>query len=144
MVLTPLYSRLFSQNAPYFRSDNQEIFRAISMVSKQTDKKGIWVVDRGGDSREIMDHLLDVELGFILRSKGKRHLIYRGSKDSVYNLALGCALPYMERVVREEGKREKIYFLEFGVRPVKLPFCHDLSGLKDKIKSVSPACSHCS
>lgn len=39
-----------------------------------------------------MDHLLDEELGFIIRSKGQRHLIYRGRKDSVYNLALGCAL----------------------------------------------------
>jgi hypothetical protein len=27
----------------------------------------------------------------------------------------------MEKVVREEGKRGKIYFLEFGMRPVKLP-----------------------
>ena len=42
MVLTPLYSRLFSQNAPDFRSENQEIFRSISMVSKQTDKKGTY------------------------------------------------------------------------------------------------------
>jgi len=121
MVLTPLYSRLFSQKAPDFRSENQEIFKAISMVSKQTDKKGAWVLDRGGDSRQIMDCFLDEELGFITRSKGKRHLIYRGRKDSVYNLALACPLPYMERVVREEGKRKKIYFLEFGLRPVKLP-----------------------
>ena len=68
-----------------------------------------------------MDCFLDEELGFITRSKGKRHLTYRGRKDSVYNLALACPLPYMERVVREEGKREKIYFLEFGLRPVKLP-----------------------
>jgi len=62
-------------------------------------------LNQGGDSRKIMDHLLDEELGFIIRSKGKRHLIYRGSKGSVYNLALGFALLYMERVIMEEGKR---------------------------------------
>ena len=87
----------------------------------QCRRGGQWVLDRGGDSREINDHLLDEELQFIIRSKGQGHLIYRGRKDSVYNLALRCPLFYRERVVREEGKREKIYFLEFGSRPVKLP-----------------------
>ena len=121
IALTPVYSRLFSQAGPDFRSENAEICRAMSIVSKHTEKRGIWVLDRGGDSKEIIHHLLDEELGFIIRSKGDRHLIYRGGKDSVHNLALRCPLFYRERVVREEGKREKIYFLEFGSRPVKLP-----------------------
>lgn len=120
VALTPLYSRLFSQAGPDFRSENAEICKAISIVSKHTEKRGIWVLDRGGDSREIIDHLLDEELGLIIRSKGDRHLIYRGRKDSVYNLALRCPLFYRERVIREEGKKEKIYFLEFGSRSVKL------------------------
>lgn len=59
IALTPLYGRLFSQEGPDFRSENAEICRAISMVSKHTEKRGIWVLDRGGDSREIMDHLLE-------------------------------------------------------------------------------------
>ncbi len=120
IALTPLYSRLFSQAGPDFRSENAEICKAMSIVSKHTEKRGIWVLDRGGDSREIIDHLLDEELGFIIRSKGDRHLIYRGRKDSVYNLALRCPLFYRERVVREEGKKEKIYFLEFGSREERL------------------------
>lgn len=121
MALTPLYGRLFSQRGPDFRSENTEICKAISLVSRYTEKRGIWVLDRGGDNREIINYFLGEKLEFILRSKGQRHLIYRGKKDSVKNVALECPLPYMERVVREEGKKERIYFVEFGMRPVKLP-----------------------
>ncbi len=56
-VLNPLYSRLYSQAGPDFRSENAEVRKAISFVSKHTEKRGIWVMDRGGDRREIIHHL---------------------------------------------------------------------------------------
>jgi len=120
-ALTPLYCRLFSQDGPDFQSENAEIRKAVSLVAKHTEKRGIWVMDRGGDSRKIIDHFLNEDLAFIIRSEGKRHLVYRGRKNSGHALSQDCSLPYMERVVREEGKNEKVYFLEFGMRPVKLP-----------------------
>jgi len=43
----PLYQSLLSQEAPDFRSQNTQILKAIRMVGKYTEKRGIWVIDRG-------------------------------------------------------------------------------------------------
>jgi len=120
-VFTPLHNRLYSQAGPDFRSENVEIRKAVSLVSTHTEKRGIWVLDRGGDRRKIIHHLLDNKLRFIIRLKKDRHLIWRGRKQSVSEHALACPLLYTERIVKEEGGKEKIYYLEFGYRPVKLP-----------------------
>lgn len=120
-TFTPLYNRLYSQAGPDFRSENVEIRKAISFVSEHTEKRGIWVLDRGGDRRKIIHHLLDNKLCFIIRLKKDRHLIWRGKKQSVSEHALACPLLYTERIVKEEGDKEKIYYLEFGYRPVRLP-----------------------
>jgi hypothetical protein len=120
-AFTPLYNRLYSQAGPDFRSENAEVGKAMSFVSEHTEKRGIWVLDRGGDRREIIHHVLDEKLRFILRLKKDRHLVYRGKKQSVYEHALACPPLYAERIVKEDRNKEKIYHLEFGYRPVKLP-----------------------
>ena len=118
---TPLYNRLYSHRAPGFKSENAEVRDAISLVSGQTEKRGVWVLDRGGDRRKIIYHLLDNKLRFVLRLKKDRHLIWRGKRVSVMEHALACPLPYAERIVKEERGKEKICYLEFGYRPVRLP-----------------------
>ena len=120
-ALTPLYSRLYSQASPDFKSENAEIRKAISFVSEHTEKRGIWVLDRGGDRRKIIHHLVGNKLRFIIRLKVDRHLIYRGKKRSAYEQALSCPMLYSERIVKEERGREKIYYLQFGYRPIRLP-----------------------
>lgn len=120
-ALTPLYSRLYSQAGPDFKSENAEVRKAISLVSEHTEKRGIWVLDRGGDRRKIIHHLLGNKLRFIIRLKVDRHLVYRGNKMSAAEQAAVCPMLYSERVVKEEKGKEKIYHLQFGYRPVKLP-----------------------
>jgi len=120
-ALTPLYNRLYSQASPDFKSENAEIRKAISFVSEHTEKRGIWVLDRGGDRRKIIHHLVGNKLRFIIRLKVDRHLVYRGKKRSAYEQALSCPMLYSERIVKEERGREKIYYLQFGYRPIRLP-----------------------
>ena len=120
-ALTPLYNRLYSQASPDFKSENAEVRKAISFVSEHTEKRGIWVLDRGGDRRKIIHHLVGNKLRFIIRLKVDRHLVYRGNKKSAYEQALSCPMLYSERIVKEERGREKIYYLQFGYRPIRLP-----------------------
>lgn len=126
----PLYNRLYSQAAPGFKSENAEIRKAISLVSEQTEKRGVWVLDRGGDRRKIIHHLLDNKLRFVIRLKKDRHLIWRGKRGSVLEHALACPLHYAETIVKDEKGKEKIYHLEFGYRPVRLP------GRKEQLRLV--------
>lgn len=44
--LIPVYHGLYSQNAPGFESENDEILDAIDHISKYADNRGVWVIDR--------------------------------------------------------------------------------------------------
>ena len=45
----------------------------------------------------------------------------QGQRKSSSELAVDCPLPYAQRIVKEEKGEEKVYNLEFGYQPVKLP-----------------------
>jgi hypothetical protein len=117
----PLYSRLYSTQAPDFEGENREIMKAVDQVRQVIGKQGIWVIDRGADRRHLFDYFLSRRLQFIIRLKGDRHLIYRGRKVLADELAIGCALPYRQTVVKEDSDSEKSYQLSFGFCPVQLP-----------------------
>lgn len=119
--LVPLYGSLYSQKSPDFLSENLEIRRAIGKVSRATERKGIWVLDRGGDRDAIFDYLLNNQLLFIVRLKKTRDLMWKAGKHPILELARTCALPYGERIVKQEKGKERIYDLQFGARQVKLP-----------------------
>lgn len=117
----PLYQELYSQEAPDFVSENEEILKAVTRVAEATEGRGIWVLDRGGDREEILKPLLEAEHGFIVRQRGDRHLLAGGSKRSVEEWAAKCARRYRETVVKETKEGEKVYHLEFGARAVRFP-----------------------
>jgi hypothetical protein len=121
--ITPLYGELYSQSAIDFISENEEIFKAIRLVSRATEKRGVWVIDRGGDRREIYDEVVpkDKGLRFIIRMEGSRHLLSGKIKKSALSLAGCCPLPYATTVIREEAGKERPCFVEYGFRPVRLP-----------------------
>lgn len=120
--LVPLANRLWSQNAPDFKSENDEILQCIDTVSRATDQRGIWVMDRGGDRIKLFKPLIQRDLDFIFRLVGNRDLIWNGRRLLAEKIARSCPLPYAETVVRKnDDGSETIKTLEFGYRKVKLP-----------------------
>jgi len=119
--ITPLYLDLYSQEAPDFKSENEEIIKGVDTVRTYTESRGIYVMDRGADRRKILLPLLERKLRFIIRSVGNRHLMYRGHKVLAHELAASCPMLYAERIIKEEDKSEKVYHIEFGYKKVKLP-----------------------
>lgn len=119
--IIPLYNRLYSFSAPDCIGENEEIFKAIDMVSRAVDNKGIWVMDRGADRKIIFDHLLSSQRRFIIRLKGDRFVLYQGQKMIASNLAQKCFLPYSETLVWEEREKETTYSISFGFCRVYLP-----------------------
>jgi hypothetical protein len=55
--IVPIYGRLFSHAVGGHRSENEEIREAIGEVSDGVRKRGIWVMDRGGDRGYLFDYL---------------------------------------------------------------------------------------
>lgn len=118
--IVPLYQSLYSATAPGFVSENDEILRAVELVSTQTKSRGIWVMDRGGSRRVLLEYLLTGELRFIVRLRADFHLMFRGARRSALEIAATCPMPYSEGVVIEEGGEQKGRAIHFGLRPVKL------------------------
>jgi hypothetical protein len=117
----PLLQQLWSAHAPDFVSENTQLLRMIDTIANATDKRGIYVMDRGGDRSKLYLPLLERGLRFIVRMVGDRHLIVRGHLRSARDLARGVELRYAETVVREAGGGEKKVHLQYGFRTVKLP-----------------------
>lgn len=117
----PVYQELYSQEAPDFVSENDEILKAIRRVSGATGGRGTWVMDRGGDREEILKKLIRWELPFLVRQRGDRHLRWRRRWLSVERIAAACRRRYRETIIKEDPQGEKVYHLDFGSQTVRFP-----------------------
>jgi len=120
--ITPLYGELYSQEAEDFVSENDQILKAIRAVMAATRKKGIVVIDRGGDRREILIPLLDDGLRFVVRQDGDRHILMPGGKRcAIVQAARWCKGRVTREVeVESEGHRE-VKHLTLGSLEVRIP-----------------------
>jgi len=119
--MVPLYQRLWSSQAPGFSSENDEILRGIDAVAAHVGRRGLWIMDRGGDRINLFSPLLDRKLRFLFRMVGNRNLIQAGQTMLADQVALGCPLWHAKPIVRIEDGGEKIRVLRFGFRRVRLP-----------------------
>ena len=135
----PLYGELYAQKAEDFDSENDQLLKAIGMVSVAAQKKGIWAIDIGGDRRKIIIPLLDNGLRFVIRQDGDRHILLpRGAKRSVEEAARWCKTTFEKTVeVEREGYTEKKH-LKMGVLPVRLPERPDIQLWLVVIRGLAP------
>jgi len=117
----PLYQELYSQKAPDFESENEELLKAVETVSEATGGRGTWVMDRGGDRKEILVPLLRWKCHFLIRLRGDRHLVVRRSKAAVEEIAQRCRRLYRETLIKETPEGEQVYHLDFGACVVRFP-----------------------
>lgn len=119
--IVPLYQSLYSSDAPGFVSENEEILKAVELISTHSKKRGVWVMDRGGSRRALLERFLDGSLSFIVRLRADFRLVFRGAARSALKIAAGCPMRYSEGIVIEEHHGQKAYTIHFGSRPVTVP-----------------------
>jgi len=118
--ITPLAQELWSQKAPDFRSENDQILSIVGRVRQATGKRGIIVYDRGGDRRRLLlPWTKDDSCRYMVRQRGDRHLLYRRAKTNCLELALSCKTPYAETLLKEKEGEEEVYHIQFGFLPVR-------------------------
>jgi len=93
----------------------------VGAVQAAAKKRGIYVIDRGGDRGDFFSMFLDNKLRFIVRLVGDRNLLWRHRPILAETLASKCRMLYTEIIRRETDEGEKGYSIEYGVLPVKLP-----------------------
>jgi len=123
--MIPVWGEVFSQESPEFISENTEILRAVRQISRATQHRGVWVMDRGGDRGRLFEELV-ADGGrrhrFIIRLRGDRHLVTgRGRTVAAAELGRGLRLIHGKRIVKDEEKGAKVYQLRFGACRVRLP-----------------------
>ncbi len=75
--ITPLVNHLWSQTAPGFLSENNEVLSCIEKVAEHAGGNGIFVMDRGADRLSIMRELLLKERRFLIRLVGNSHMLHQ-------------------------------------------------------------------
>ena len=122
--ITPLAQELWSQDAPDFNSENDQVISLVEKVRKATKRQGIILFDRGGDRRELLiPWTKDITCRYMIRQRGDRHLLYKRKARSALELADTCKTPYATTILREKEGEERAYFIHFGYLPVRLPEC---------------------
>ena len=76
--VVPLAGRLYSAESPEFVSENDEILAVVDMVSEAEYKRGLWVIDRGADRKNLIMPMLKKRCRFLIRLIGNRHLLWAG------------------------------------------------------------------
>jgi hypothetical protein len=120
--ITPLAQELWSQEAPDFISENDQILSIIGRVREATEDRGIILYDRGGDRRKLLiPWTKDDSCRYMVRQRGDRYLLYRGKRTAGLELAFSCKTPYAETLLKEKEDEEEVYHIQFGFLPVRLP-----------------------
>ncbi len=119
--MVPLYQRLWSADAPDFTSENDEILRGIDAVAAQVGRRGLWVMDRGGDRINLFDALLDRKLRFLFRLVGNRNVVAKGKIMLAEQAARACPILHAKPLVRIEDGQEKTCVMRFGFCHIRLP-----------------------
>ena len=120
-TMMPLHLRMWSSEAPDFVSENHQILEVIRTISEANSKRGVYVIDRGGDRKELIEPILNEQLKFIIRLVGNRNLQFGNREFLAEHIAGGCPRTHIEHIVKETREGEKTYKLEFGMRKVRMP-----------------------
>ncbi len=74
--IVPLLLRLWSTTHPEFVSENDEVCQVIGQIASATNKRGIFVYDRGGDADNLFSFYIDHGYDFIVRLVGDRNSLH--------------------------------------------------------------------
>jgi len=135
----PILLEPFSHEQPFCRGQNPVIIDAVQQIFELTEKRGVLVIDRGGDARTLLGDWLDHEYRFVVRLRGDRDLMryYKalgGLADTLEmqdrgvwvrvnarHLAETIPTPHRAwRVVKRRGK-PMLRFSQIGWVKVRLP-----------------------
>lgn len=135
----PILLEPFSHEQPLCRGQNPVIIDAVQRIFELTDKRGVLVIDRGGDARRLLDDWLDNKFNFVVRLRGDRDLMrfysaFGGMADTLETQKNGMWIPVNARhlaettptphrawrTVKRRGKK-KLKFSQLGWVKVRIP-----------------------
>ncbi len=117
-LIVPAYSELYSTEIG-LDSENTKILNAIKCCST-VGKGKIWVLDRGGDRKTIMEPLLETNQHFIIRQTGKRDLYYEGNRLPLKEISRIVKLSETFKVTKMKKNKKVKEVYQIGAIKVRL------------------------
>jgi len=118
-LIVPAYSELYSLEEES-SSENAKLLSAIECVSEVVGNDSIWVDDRGGDRKSLMNPLLTDGRQFIIRQVGNRDLYFNGTKQPLKAISRTVKLTKSYQVTKTKKKRKVSETYDCGAVKVKL------------------------
>jgi hypothetical protein len=111
-TLTPLYSELYSHEAGKYETENQKILRAVEVISKTTDKRGIFAIDRGADRKILVGEFGKLGIKFVIRTSVKKNRnLEKPNKEQEKVLSIAKRIHCKDKytiTIDKEGYKEDI------------------------------------
>jgi tRNA threonylcarbamoyladenosine modification (KEOPS) complex Pcc1 subunit len=118
--IIPLYKELYSQNSPDFESENAVILNAIKTVKKGIGNKGIIMIDRGGDRKNLFMELDENRSEFLIRMNSQKRHLQIGDKK-LYPDEIFKIYKYKARFQKKKDGREETKKIRYTFRKVRIP-----------------------
>lgn len=118
-LIVPCYSELYSLKIA-FDSENTKILNAIDLCSKTLGAGKIWVLDRGGDRRTLIEPLLESQQHFIIRQVGNRDLYFEGERLSLKEISKKVNLTESYTVTKTKKNKKISETYDCGAVRVRL------------------------
>jgi len=117
-----VYSKVYSSKEKNFKSENDETFKGLKLLSNYFGKLGIKALDRGYDDNKFFSYFTDREESFVIRAKKNRNVIHKGKTINILKLANKYKGKYSTLVKNKKGKVTKC---KFSYAPIALPSIAD-------------------
>jgi len=114
-----VYTRVYSDTEPGFKSENIEVLNALDFLSLHFKKNNIRALDRGYGSRIYYERLMGEKESFVIRAKKNRIVLHQGKRVNIYDLAEGTKSKFSLKIRRRAGK---VADCKISIVPIRLPF----------------------
>lgn len=118
----PIYSDLFSQSEPCFKSENEEVIKCLDKLRSLYGTKGIYTMDRGMDNVLFFNYFEKHSQKFSIRLKKNRNVLYNDKEMNIVELVKKYRGRYSTIITKKNGKQRRI---QYGFLPIELPEISD-------------------
>lgn len=113
----PVYSRIYSAEENGFISEDNEVIKSLTFLSKHFKKNNIRTFDRGYDNNRYYEYLIKNEEKFVIRAKKNRNVIYKGKRMNIMEAARKFKGKYSLKFKKKNGATAEC---KISIIPIRL------------------------
>jgi hypothetical protein len=113
-----VYTRVYSVEAPGFKSEDAEVLKALDYLSRHFKRSNIRAFDRGYDANIYYERLTGKGEAFVIRAKKNRDVIYKDERINILTLSNRFKGKYSLKFRRKNGMEADC---KISIVPVRLP-----------------------